>query len=104
MLWFFDITHGGYNDVIMRTTLTIDDDLANSLKEQARQRKVPLRQVVNDALRRGLEQETNGDKPPYRVRSLNLGLRPGIDETNLRHIDEEMHDKELIERFHRPKQ
>ena len=40
MLRFFDITHGGYNDVIMRTTLTIDDDLANSLKEQARQRKV----------------------------------------------------------------
>ncbi len=100
----FDTGLASQHDVLMRTTVTIDDDLADSLKEQARQQNVPFKQVVNDVLRRGLKEEENGDKPPYRVRPLSLGLRPGIDETNLRHIDEEMQDEELIERFRRPKQ
>ncbi len=38
----------------MRTTLTLDDDLANALKKRARLLDQPFRQVVNDLLRRGL--------------------------------------------------
>ena len=48
----------------MRTTLTIDDDLADSLKEQARQNNLPFKQVVNETLRRGLFQATPGDIRP----------------------------------------
>ena len=36
----------------MRTTLTLDDDLAVALKEQAQRAGRPFKQVVNDALRR----------------------------------------------------
>ncbi|MCY4421970.1 MAG: hypothetical protein OXC06_02750 [Acidimicrobiaceae bacterium] len=38
----------------MRTTLTLDDDLAAALKEQAQRVGQPFKQVVNDTLRRGL--------------------------------------------------
>lgn len=38
----------------MRTTLTIDDDLAMMLKQEAEASGRPFRDVVNEALRRGL--------------------------------------------------
>ena len=37
----------------MRTTLTLDDDLAESLRERARLHDLPFKQVVNDTLRSG---------------------------------------------------
>lgn len=38
----------------MRTTLTIDPDIAVILKQTAKKTERPLKQIVNDALRRGL--------------------------------------------------
>ena len=38
----------------MRTTLTLDDDLAVMLKREAESSRRPFRDVVNDAIRRGL--------------------------------------------------
>ena len=38
----------------MRTTLTIDDDLAGLLKRQARELGVPFKEAVNRAIRSGL--------------------------------------------------
>lgn len=38
----------------MRTTLTLDDDLAVMLKREAETAHRPFRDVVNDAIRRGL--------------------------------------------------
>ena len=38
----------------MRTTLTIDDDVAMQLERLRRKKDVSLKDIVNDALRRGL--------------------------------------------------
>jgi hypothetical protein len=38
----------------MRTTLTVDDDLMRALREEALESGLPLKRVVNRALRRGL--------------------------------------------------
>jgi hypothetical protein len=38
-----------------RTTLTVDDHLMNELKQLSVQRKQPLKTIVNQALRAGLE-------------------------------------------------
>ena len=38
-----------------RTTLTLDEDVARKLREQARKDGRPFRAIVNDALRRGLK-------------------------------------------------
>jgi hypothetical protein len=59
----------------MRTTLTIDDDIAVMLDRMRRQRDANLKDVVNEALRRGL-QEMGG--PPkrrnrFRTRTVSLG-------------------------------
>ena len=42
------------HDVGVRTTITLDDDLAAALKELSRRRQTPFRQVVNEVLRAGL--------------------------------------------------
>jgi hypothetical protein len=46
----------------MRTTLTIDDDVLDRLKREARRSRRPLKAVVNDALRSGVDQM----RPPVR--------------------------------------
>ena len=58
----------------MRTTPTLDDDVADSLRERARLLDLPLRQVVNDALRRALSPATEEDPSVLRVAPLGLNL------------------------------
>jgi len=55
--------------------LTIDDDIAAELDRLRRVRDASLRDVVNDALRRGLREMTTRPKKraPFRTRSFNMG-------------------------------
>ena len=48
----------------MRTTLTIDDDLAVLLKERARELGVPLKEAVNRTIRAGLGEAASARPPP----------------------------------------
>lgn len=58
----------------MRTTLTIDDQLLDELKERAHREGVPLKQVINQALRRGLNADGRpARRKPYRVRTYSMG-------------------------------
>jgi len=64
----------------MRTTLTLDDQLAASLREAARRSGQPFKQVVNQALRRGLHEFECPPARPYRIKTSSLGMvRAGID-------------------------
>jgi hypothetical protein len=59
----------------MRTTLTLDDDVAASLKHVMKKRRQRLKAVVNEALRVGLDSLA---KPavaptPFQIRPFNLG-------------------------------
>jgi hypothetical protein len=58
----------------MRTTLTLDDDVAALLEKVQRERDTTFRQVVNEALRQGLEC-LSGPKPPkaFRTQPADLG-------------------------------
>ena len=59
----------------MRTTLTLDDDVAVRLKTTVKTRRLPLKAVVNEALRAGLaamEKRAPAHRP-YRTTGFNLG-------------------------------
>jgi hypothetical protein len=63
----------------VRTTLTLDEDVAAKLKAAARRSGRPFRDVVNEALRRGLMPLRPGARQPFRVSARSLGgLRPGL--------------------------
>ena len=66
----------------MRTTLTLDDDVAVVLERVRKQRDASLKELVNEALRRGLRDMSSRPKRrSLRTRSVALGrLRiAGID-------------------------
>jgi hypothetical protein len=64
----------------MRTTLTIDNDVAATLERLRKTRDASLKQLVNEALRRGLKDMAARKSPrkPFRTRTVSLG-RPKID-------------------------
>lgn len=59
----------------MRTTLTIDDDVTAMLAELRKKRNASLKDLINEALRRGLRELEMRPKPRtlYRTRSVDLG-------------------------------
>jgi hypothetical protein len=67
----------------MRTTLTIDDDVAATLERLRRDRDASLKDLINEALRRGLHDMGTRQKPrkPFRTKSVDAGalLIPNID-------------------------
>jgi hypothetical protein len=60
---------------MMRTTLTIDDDVAVELERLRRTRDASLKDVVNEALRCGLREMTAPPKKhkPFRTKSFDGG-------------------------------
>ena len=76
----------------MRTTLTLDDDIADQLKEEARLLDLPFKQVVNDALRRGLKPRLPEDRPVFRVKPFKGGFPPGFDPNK---IKEFLHEEDI---------
>lgn len=72
----------------MRTTLTLDEDLAKRLKELSRQGGRSFEEVTNEVIRRGL---SAGDPQvvgvtPFRVEAKACGLKPGVDPNKLNQI------------------
>jgi len=61
-------------------TVTLDGDLVAFLREQARLRRMPLDEVVNEALRRAMSIAIDeAPRRPFRVRPHSGGYAPGID-------------------------
>ena len=59
----------------MRTTLTIDEDVATLLQKEMRRTGQPLKVTVNALLRSGLRQAAAPAKPkPFKIRTRKLGL------------------------------
>ena len=76
----------------MRTTLTLDNDLAQRLKQAAVRDGKPFKQIVNETLRTGLGLR---DKPVKNrgktvLRTFHSRLRAGIDETKLNQLADQL--------------
>ncbi len=64
---------------VMRTTLTLDDDLAGLLKARARELGVPFREIVNRTIRAGLGEAAERGHPAPKTIPHSFGFRPGVD-------------------------
>ncbi len=81
----------------MRTTLTLDSDVADYLREQAQLLGCSFKQVVNDTLRRGMSPGLReAHRPKYRVRSIHGGFAPGVDPLKLKEIMYEEDDERYL--------
>lgn len=68
----------------MRTTVTIDDDVATELQaEMSRQRCRNFDQLLNDVLRQGLVRRELAAAKPFRVRARRMGKVQGLNYNNM---------------------
>jgi hypothetical protein len=84
----------------MRTTLTIDDDLAAQIEELRRRKGLSMKNAVNTLLREGLKQQLEPlQAKRFRTKTHKLGLRPGFDPTKLNQLTDEL-EAEVFQEKH----
>ena len=83
----------------MRTTLSLDDDVAAKLRDLAHRRKRPFKEVVNEVLRRGLAAQAPRSEAsrPFRVEIFRSAFRPGIDPLKLNQLNDELEARRVGE-------
>lgn len=78
----------------MRTTLTLDEDVAQRTKELAMKLKKPFKVVLNEALRKGLVQfEKPLKSRQYRTNPHVMGLREGFSIDNIQDLLSQIDDE-----------
>jgi hypothetical protein len=87
----------------MRTTLTLDPDVARMLEEEAHRQRKPFKQIVNEAIRRGLAPQPAASRKAgrYRVKPHKTALRHGIDAGSFNKLVDELEDEVLVARLSR---
>ena len=61
----------------MRTTVTLDEDVAQQVRQRMRERDVTFKQALNDLLRRGLQ--ATEDPEPYTTPTFSMQVRAEVD-------------------------
>jgi hypothetical protein len=82
----------------MRTTVTLDADVEQLLRGAVERGRTSFKQVLNEAVRRGLRGEGNDQAPPFEVEAKAMQLRSGIDPAKLRDLDNELEIQEFLEK------
>lgn len=82
----------------MRTTVTLDPDVAAKLKARAREHGISFKQALNQAVRAGLD---GGRRPARRFRLYThpMGLRPGVQIDKALQLAAALEDEEITRRL-----
>ena len=86
----------------MRTTLTIDPDVAQLLQQEMRRTDRNMKTVVNDALRRGLGARGKPSSvPPFKVEPHAFAFKTGVDADRLNQLADELEAAESSRKLER---
>ena len=86
----------------MRTTLTIDPDVAQEIRQRMAEKKLPLKRVVNDALRVGLSKTSKKERTTrFVVKPWPCQFLPGIDRDKLGQFLDQLDTEEFIRKMSR---
>jgi len=84
----------------MRTTLTLENDVAAAIRAEARRSGRPLKRVVNEALRAGLAARKRPAARRYRLKPVSLGgVVPGIDLDKALRLAEALEDDAIARKL-----
>ena len=83
----------------MRTTVTLDPDVAAKLKEETRRRGISFKEALNSSVRRGLERG-DAQPRPYRMPPPHrMGARPGVNLDKALQLAGELEDTEIMRKL-----
>jgi hypothetical protein len=74
----------------MRTTLTIDSDVAERLRQELAAGRLTLKQVINERLRIGFGMKPAARRKPFKVEAHASPYQPGIDTAKLGQLLDEL--------------
>jgi hypothetical protein len=75
----------------MRTTVTLDPDVSERIRERMRDSQLGFKEVVNQALRAGLRSREPGiGAQPFIVEPHPCGLKAGVDPDKLNQLVDEL--------------
>ena len=74
----------------MRTTLSLDDDVARLLDKESRRTGASFKEIVNRFLRLGLMASKQPPRKPFTVAPRKLGLPPGLNYDNVAQLLDEL--------------
>jgi hypothetical protein len=86
----------------VRTTVTLDADVAARLKAVARARGISFKQALNNAVRAGLSGERRAARP-FKQSAQAMGLRPGFNLDKALQLAAALEDEEIARRLERRK-
>jgi hypothetical protein len=78
----------------MRTTVTLDEDVAQQIRRVMSERGAGFKETVNELLRRGLRAHEHVEA--YVAPTFALGVRPGIDLDHALRLAAELEDAEFV--------
>jgi hypothetical protein len=81
--------------LLMRTTLTLDPDVARLVQNAIHEERRPMKQVVNDALRRSLAPPPSGER--IRLVAHRSEIRLGLDLAKLNQLADELEDEDILD-------
>jgi hypothetical protein len=82
----------------MRTTVTLEPDVAEQLQAFARRRNLSFKAALNHTVRAGLAAE-QGRGRPYRAPTRPMGLRPGVNLTHALRLADALEDEEIARKL-----
>jgi len=85
----------------MRTTLTIDPDVAQQIRHRMMQKNLPLKRVVNEALRAGLAASDKSKKVRFVVEPHSCKFKAGVDMDKLNQLTDELEAEEFVKKMSR---
>lgn len=85
----------------MRTTLTLDPEITERLRAETTLGKRSYKEIVNDALRRGLGIQQDAPSAPFQVNAHSSAFLPGIDPGKLNQLADELEAVEFTEKHAR---
>lgn len=86
----------------MRTTLTLDPDVARLVEDAVHRERRPMKQVINDALRRALRKPAE-QRTPFTVDVHDSALQPGLDLTGFNRLADQNEDAAVMARASKPR-
>jgi hypothetical protein len=88
----------------VRTTVTLDPEVAKKLKALAHRNQTSFKVTLNDVLRRGLAAQAGRTRTPFLVKPHAGGFVPGIDLAKLNQLSDELECEDFVEEARRTAQ
>lgn len=82
----------------MRTTINISDGILSELRERARQRKRPFREIVEETIQRGLGAVPPSSEKTVTLQTHRVGIKPAYQGLSMNQLFDQIESEDASKR------